>query len=464
MVNTNSTVSTRQDIATMHLTWRHYYIVFVASLGQLIGTGVATVAGVIIPMLNIILHPELSTFMQGLIGCIDLIGIAIGSVIFGRLSDKYGYLFFFRFCPALILVASVVSVLVPNVAVLTICLFFVGLGIGGEYSLDSGYVSELMPVKYRALMVGVTKAASGLGNILVAGLCFWIISDTRNAAYWPELMWIIAGIAALMLILRIRFYQSPNWLLEKGKVAQAEKATENFLGINAYIETQENNDNAKSQHGNASPANGEGLFSFIRKNASRVILSGVPWACEGLGVYGIGVFLPILVMALGLEHFTPGEPEIMHVASSVEITLWISCIMLPGFILGLYLINKKKSITAIQSIGFWLCAATLVVLLLSYHYHWNKWISIGAFMGFELFLNMGPHLITYVLPPHIYPVATRGQGVGIAAAVGKIGAVLAVFFIPVLLKAGGATLVLIVSAAVMAAGAIVTNIYGKLVK
>ena len=148
-----------QNLNTMPLTWRHIYIVSVASLGQLIGTAVATVAGVIIPMINLIIHPELSTFMQGLIGCVDLIGIAVGSVIFGSLSDKYGYLFFFRFCPALILAASLISIFVPDIAILTIALFVVGLGIGGEYSLDSGYVSVLMPVKYRALMIGVTKTA-----------------------------------------------------------------------------------------------------------------------------------------------------------------------------------------------------------------------------------------------------------------------------------------------------------------
>ncbi|MDE7440840.1 MAG: MFS transporter [Muribaculaceae bacterium] len=451
----------------MPLTWRHIYIVAVASLGQLIGTAVATVAGVIIPMMNILAHPELSTFMQGLIGCIDLIGIAIGSVIFGSLSDKYGYLFFFRFCPALILVASLVALFIPNVAVLTIALFFVGLGIGGEYSLDSGYVSELMPVKYRALMVGVTKTASALGNIIAAALCFWVIMDTRNAADWHLLMWIVASIAALMLILRIKFYESPKWLIDHGKIAEAEKAVEGFLGKDVMIPVPDPQASPVSKVQNVDSgkhADTGNFFSFIIKNGKRVILSGIPWACEGLGVYGIGVFLPILVMALGLEHFTAGEPEILHVASSVKITLYISCIMLPGFILGLWLINKKKSITAIQSVGFWLCAATLVVLLLSYHFQWNKWISIGAFMGFELFLNMGPHLITYVLPPKIYPVETRGEGVGIAAAIGKIGAVLGVFFIPILLKAGGATLVLIVSIAVMAIGAIVTNIYGRLVQ
>ncbi|MDE6409364.1 MAG: MFS transporter [Muribaculaceae bacterium] len=453
-----------QNIENMPLTWRHIYIVTVASLGQLIGTAVATVAGVIIPMMNILAHPELSTFMQGLIGCIDLIGIGIGSVIFGSLSDKYGYLFFFRFCPALMLAASLVAIFIPNVTILTIALFFVGLGIGGEYSLDSGYVSELMPVKDRALMVGVTKTASALGNIIAAALCFWVIMDTKNAADWHLMMWIVAAIAALMLVLRIKFYESPTWLLNHGKTEAAEKAVQGFLGKDVMIPVPAQ-PASSTKAANSSPApQGGNIFSFIFQNGKRVILSGIPWACEGLGVYGIGVFLPILVMALGLEHFTDGEAEIFHVASSVKITLYISCIMLPGFILGLWLINKKKSITAIQSVGFWLCAATLIVLLLSYHFNWNKWISIGAFMGFELFLNMGPHLITYVLPPKIYPVETRGEGVGIAAAIGKVGAVLGVFFIPMLLKAGGATLVLIVSIVIMAIGAIVTNIYGHLVK
>lgn len=446
--------STPVNMATMPLTARHWFIVFVASLGQMVGTSVATLVGIIIPLINIIRHPELSSFMQGLIGCIDLVGIAIGSVIFGRLSDKYGYLLFFRLCPALILAASIVAVFADSIPVLTVCLFVVGFGIGGEYSLDSDYISVLMPVRYRSLMVGVAKAACALGNILVAAICFGLLSYWKDAAMWPRLLWIIAITGGLMLLLRVRFYQSPKWLLDHGDKAAAEKAVKKFLGPDVVI-TDQPAAGKPSALGSAKT----GSFSFIGKNWRQVILSGVPWACEGLGVYGIGVFLPILVMALGLEHFSPGENPIVHVTSSVEITLWISCIILPGFIIGLWLINKGKSLTGIQSAGFWGCAAALVILALSYHFGWNKWISIGSFMAFELFLNIGPHLVTYVLPPKIYPVAGRGQGVGIAAAIGKIGAVLGVFFIPMLLKAGGAILVLIVSIAVMAIGAIVTTAF-----
>lgn len=442
------------DIATMKMTPRHYYIVFVASLGQMIGTAVATLAGIIIPMLNIILHPELSPFMQGLIGAVDLIGIVVGSVVFGRLSDQYGYLFFFRFCPALIFVASVMGILFPSVAMLTICLFFVGFGIGGEYSLDSDYVSELMPVRYRSLMVGVAKAGCALGNIIVAAICFGILSYWKSADLWSHLLWIIAITAAVMLLLRIKFYQSPKWLLDQGRTAEAEEAAKNFFGPDAVIEQAQSNPPA------AAPVR-ISLWKFLKKNWRKVILSGVPWACEGMGVYGIGVFLPILVMALGLEHFTPVENPIYHVTDSVKITLWISCIILPGFIIGLILINKGRSIVRIQSMGFWMCTLSLTILTLSYHFGWNKWISIGAFMAFELFLNIGPHLITYVLPPSIYPVAQRGQGVGLAASIGKIGAVLGVFIIPILLKSGGAITVLIVSAAVMAMGALVTTGFSK---
>lgn len=448
------------NVSTMSLRPQHYYIVGVASLGQLIGTAVATVAGVIIPLLNIILHPELSGMMQGLIGAADLIGICIGSVVFGRLSDRFGYLFFFRFCPLLILAASLLAIFVTDIWVLVGALFIIGLGIGGEYSLDSDYVTDLIPDHYRSLMVGVTKTASALGNILAAGVCFALLMRWRDAALWPRLMWIVAAIAALMFLLRIRFYQSPGWLLSKGRTADAEAAVKKFLGKDVTITVP---DKQTTETQTASRAQRVGLFTFMRRNWRRVVVSGVPWACEGLGVYGIGVFLPILVMALGLEHFTPGEPDIFHVADSVKITLYISCIILPGFIAGLLLINRGRGITSIQTQGFLLCTVALLILMPAYHFHWNKWIAIGAFMAFEFFLNMGPHLITYVLPPRIYPQDDRGEGVGIAAAIGKIGAVLGVFFIPVLLQAGGALLVLGVSAGVMFLGALVTFLFRKTV-
>ena len=432
------------------LTWRHYYITGVASLGQLIGTGLATLVSVVIPLYQLMAHPELSSIMQGIVGAMDLIGIMVGSTILGKLSDKYGYLLFFRICPLIICVSAVITLIFPSLVVLNLCLFFMGFGIGGEYSLDSNYISELMPTRWVFFMVGAAKAASALGNIGVALVCFLIVRDWTDASLWPRLMWIMIVISGLMFILRIKFWESPKWLLERGDKTQAEIDAHHFLGPEVEV-TEEDLPSP-----NAPSSDSQG--NFLKKNWKKVIFTGIPWACEGLGVYGIGVFLPILIMALGLAHDHSGLSPLAQVTSSVEITLWISCIILPGFILGLCLINKVDA-AKLQWVGFLLSAVTLLILLLAYNNHWAKWISILAFMAFELFLNMGPHLITFVLPPKVYPIKDRGLGTGIAASLGKVGAVLGVFFIPILLQAGGSSLVLIVSIAVMVVGALVTIIF-----
>ena len=436
------------------LSWRHFFITGVASLGQLIGTGLATLVSVIIPLYQLVSHPELSSMMQGLVGAMDLIGIMVGSTILGNLSDRYGYLFFFRLCPLLICGASLFALFIPSLWVLIISLFIMGFAIGGEYSLDSNYISSLMPDRWKSFMVGAAKAASAFGNIGVAAVCFIMVRHWSDASLWPRLLWIMVFISGFMFLLRIRFWESPKWLITHGKIAQAEKDVKHFLGSDVSIQQP----SPTSQPPVASPPRLPSTWEFLTKNWKKVIFTGIPWACEGLGVYGIGVFLPILVMALGLEHISPSDLPIEHVASSVDITLWISCIILPGFILGLCLINRMDS-AKIQYIGFLLSAVSLLILLLAYHYHWAKWISIVAFMTFELFLNMGPHLITYVLPPKVYPIEVRGLGSGIAASIGKVGAVLGVFFIPILLDDGGSKLVLIVSIIVMLIGALITYLF-----
>lgn len=454
------------NMDTMPLRWGHYRVLIVASMGQVIGAGLATLVGIILPMIQLLRHPELSSFQQGMIGCISLIGITIGSLLFGRLSDKYGYLFFFRLCPLIVLAASLFTFFSDDLAGLVTGLFVMGLGIGGGYSLDSDYISEIMPRRWRLFMVGVAKASSSLGNILVAIVCFLLLKEWRDPELWNRLLLIITALSLFMVLSRIRFAQSPGWLMAHGRPIEAETAVRYFLGpdvevaIGADMETGEIRNRPKKKE--APKVSWADLFRG--KNLKRVIFSGIPWACEGLGVYGIGVFLPILVMALGLE--SPAKEGgmaaegISRIINSVEITAWINFFILPGFALGLYLINRWYHVR-IQVWGFILCAVGLLLLLIAYEYHLPVWLAIAGFMIFELFLNAGPHLMTFIIPSQIYPVADRGEGAGLAAALGKVGAVLGVLFIPMLLVWGGVELVLIVSIVVQVIGAFVTGIVGR---
>lgn len=470
----------RVNMDTMPLRWGHYWVLIVASMGQIVGAGLATLVGIIIPMIQIIRHPELTSLQQGLIGCTSLIGITIGSLLFGRLSDKYGYLLFFRLCPLIVLAASLLAYFTASLPWLVVGLFLMGLGIGGGYSLDSDYISETMPQRWRLFMVGVAKASSSLGNILVALICFFLLKDWHEPEMWNRLLLIIAVFALVMILSRIHFTQSPGWLITHNRPEAAEAAVRYFLGadvevvekghtgpgihhhIGADMEVGEIRNRAKKKDGRKVTL----ASLFHGKNLKRVIFSGVPWACEGLGVYGIGVFLPILVMALGLEPASGtvlgGKAiEALHrIINSVEITVWINLFILPGFALGLFLINRWYHVR-IQVGGFVLCALGLTLLLVAYKFHLPVWLAIAGFMIFELFLNAGPHLMTFIIPSQIYPVADRGEGAGLAAAIGKAGAVLGVLFIPMLLSWGGVELVLLVSILVQIVGAVVTGIIGR---
>lgn len=468
------------NMDTIPLRWGHYRVLIVASLGQVTGAGLATLVGIILPMIQILRHPELTSWQQGLIGCTSLVGITLGSLFFGRLSDKYGYLFFFRFCPLLVLVASLLAYFTDNLPGLVVGLFLMGFGIGGGYSLDSDYISEIMPRRWRLFMVGVAKASSSLGNITVALVCFFLLKEWRDPELWNRLLLLISVLALIMVLSRIRFAQSPGWLMAHGYKAEAEAAVRYFLGpdveviekgqvpgteIHHYI----GSDMEVGEIRNRPPKTDTPKISmaslFHGKNLKKVIFSGVPWACEGLGVYGIGIFMPILVVALGLESSASQSSHAMtasigRIVTSVETTAWINFFILPGFILGLFLINRWYHVR-IQTWGFVLCSLGLAVLLVAYKYHLPVWLAIAGFMIFELFLNAGPHLMTFILPSQIYPVADRGEGAGLAAAMGKVGAVIGVLFIPMLLDWGGATLVLMVSILVMLAGALVTGMLGR---
>ncbi len=160
-------------------------------------------------------------------------------------------------------------------------------------------------------------------------------------------------------------------------------------------------------------------------------------------------------MSFNIDSLLASAPAIDHVTHSVGLTFVLCLVMMVGFAAGLLMMKRFNHIR-MQIVGFWGSAAGLGLLMAAYLCHWPSWIAIAGFVVFELFLNAGPHLITFILPSQTFSVEERGTGTGIAAGIGKTGAVAGAFIIPVLLREGGPTTVLIVSIAVMVAGALIT--------
>lgn len=445
-------MSKKIPISQMPLKARDWYILLVGSMEQLIGASLSTIVGIMIPLIALLGSPHLSAADQGLMGASGLIGIAIGSVIFGSLMDRTGYLLWFRICPLLIAAGAAGVYFSTTVPFLLLFLFIIGLGVGGGYSLDAGYISEIVPAKWESFFVGLAKGTCSLGFFGGAAISYIIIKLYPEASIWPSLVIFIGALGIITFLMRLRWYQSPRWLMAQGKTEEAQKAAQDFLGPEAEILPESKK---------AADVSLTWREMFQGEALKKVMLSGVSWACEGLGVYGFGVFLPILVMALGLQDASlTGIPKIL---ASVKTTAFINIFIGVGFGLGLAVINRLN-ILKLMGWTFIICAIMLGLLLAAYEMKWPVWMSFLAFVIFEVALNAGPHLVTYIVPARIYSIEERGAGTGIATLFGKLGAVLGVFFMPALLAWGGIQLVLWVSIIVQLTGAAITFIYGKSLK
>lgn len=434
------------DMDTMPLRWGHLRVVIVASLGQLTGGALSTLVGVVLPLMQIFEKSHLSSLTQGMLASMSLVGIMVGSIVIGRRSDERGYLHYFRLSPLLILAGAVVALFSSSIVGLAVGLFVMGFGVGGGYSLDSDYISEIMPRRWRLFMVGVAKASSAVGNVVMAFVCFYILRHWSTAYHSNGLFLLVAILAVIMILSSIRFAESPVWLTVHNRQEEAARAVRYFLGGDVKLGDVATRTSSKTS-----------TNDMLRgENLRRVILSGVPWACEGFGVYGVGVFMPTLIMAMGLGKTTSGVEQI---ATSVELSAYVNIFVAVGFVLGLALVRRWYHVRQ-QAWGFIGASIGLALLIAAHTMHWPAWVMIVGLIVFELLLNCGPHLVTFILPAQIYPVADRGAGAGIAAACGKAGAVIGVFIMPLLIKWGGITLALAVTASLQIVGAAITLRYG----
>jgi MFS family permease len=103
----------------------------------------------------------------------------------------------------------------------------------------------------------------------------------------------------------------------------------------------------------------------------------------------------------------------------------------PGYLLA---VNRMDRIghRRLQFIGFSVMALCFVVLAIVPQLT-QQVAPFLAILGLSyFFIQFGPNMTTFVLPSEVFPVSMRTTGHGIAAGVGKLGAFVGVFLVPVL--------------------------------
>jgi MFS transporter, putative metabolite transport protein len=429
-----------------------------AAAGKFFEGYVVFMTGVALPL--IARQFDISGAENGFVSAASLLGILIGAVGLGSLSDQFGRKSMFIVEMIIFTAFLALAVLSTNFVSLVICLFGLGLALGCDYPTAHMIISENIPSTSRGRLVLGAFAFQAVGALAGTAAGYAVLVTVRDLSAWR---WMYATAVVPALIVTIgRFYitESANWLHTRGATDRAVRAATRLLVRKPQY--PQNIVLAPHQAGAADHAHSGGgsfLSLFSRRYRRATILASVPWFLQDLGTYGIGIFTPtILASALGHEeeHVRSLSDVIANDIFAAKGAALITLLLLVGVCFAVLLADKVGRIR-LQVFGFIGCAVGLLLASLSVDFSGGLKVTLifAGFMLFNFMTNLGPNAQTYLLAGEVFPTAIRGKGAGFAAAFAKIGAVATAFLFPILLDTIGTRLLLY--------GLIVASLLGALI-
>ncbi|WCK56427.1 sugar porter family MFS transporter [Aneurinibacillus sp. Ricciae_BoGa-3] len=197
-------------------------IILVSTFGGLLfgyDTGVINGA---LPYMSKADQLNLNSITQGLVTSSLLLGAALGAVFGGRLSDYSGRRKNILHLAVLFFIATLGCALAPNVTVMVVCRFLLGLAVGGASVTVPTYLAEMSPAESRGRMVTQNELMIVTGQLLAFILNAVMGNTMGDSSHVWRYMLVIAALPAVFLFFgMIKVPESPRWLVSKGKNGDA---------------------------------------------------------------------------------------------------------------------------------------------------------------------------------------------------------------------------------------------------
>ncbi|WP_088291188.1 MFS transporter [Bacillus mycoides] len=311
----------------------------------------------------------LSTQEMGWIGSVNSIGMAVGALLFGILSDKIGRKSVFIITLLLFSIGSGLTALTTTFAMFLVLRFLIGMGLGGELPVASTLVSESVEAHERGKIVVLLESFWAGGWLIAALISYFVIPK-----YGWEVAMVLSAVPALYaLYLRWNLSDSPRFQ----KVAKRPSVIENIKSV----------------------------WSGEYRKAT--IMLWILWFCVVFSYYGMFLWLPSVMVLKGFS-----------LIKSFQYVLIMTLAQLPGYFTAAWFIERlgRKFVLVTYLIGT-ACSAYVFGIADSL----TALIVAGMLLSF---FNLGAWGALYAYTPEQYPTTIRGTGAGMAAAFGRIGGIL----------------------------------------
>ncbi|WP_412758676.1 sugar porter family MFS transporter [Niallia alba] len=165
---------------------------------------------------------NLTPVTEGLVTSSLLFGAAFGAVFVGRLADLYGRRKSILYLALIFFVATLGCTLAPNVLLMVIFRFLLGLAVGGASVTVPTFLAEMSPAERRGRMVTQNELMIVTGQLLAFTINAIIGNVFGDATHVWRYMLVVAAVPAVFLFFGMfRVPESPRWLASKGRKEEA---------------------------------------------------------------------------------------------------------------------------------------------------------------------------------------------------------------------------------------------------
>ncbi|SPS00702.1 MFS transporter [Cupriavidus taiwanensis] len=386
-------------------------------------------------------HTNLSTEQLGLISSAFFIGMIIGALAGGRLSDRWGRRSVLVWTTVLYSLGALATAFAPTYETILASRVVTGIGVQAATSVLLVYIAEMFPGNARGRFVSIVTIGFVVSGVGAAALAMFYLPHSSTGA-WRNLF--LAGSVGLLIapLVRVILPESVRWCVSCGRFDRAERIVSELEARALRRGPLDEPGIAATQQNGAAATLRDLINDKAVLRTIAVLTLGYFGATLAYYLFGQwGVYSLVYSLKYSEEHA-------YHI-----LFLWNLIYGVTPFVAMLFLDRyERKSTILFVSV---LSALPLVVLGISA----TSWVVIGAGGLASVITGLVVNAY-YTYIPEAIPTQLRALGSGIVISGGRFGGAAAGVLGAALFSASGMAGVMLVAAACYIVFSIPVGLFG----